>query len=131
MTAIIKLLEEAQRDAHTAGTSLRLANAEASGVVSLLLLPLIEAARSLEDRICAVKAAMRDDDSKARPVADARAHALRIAVEDVLLGTRADAHGIRHMDGMRDADVATPDAVERWEKVLQDGLDGKAPEVQP
>lgn len=59
--ATTKLLEEAQRDAHTAGTSLRLANAEASGVQSIILLGLIEEARALEDRIRRLKSAIRDD----------------------------------------------------------------------
>lgn len=59
--AIIKLLEEAQRDAHTAGTSLRLANADATALQSVLLLRLIENACALSDGIIRLKSAIRDD----------------------------------------------------------------------
>lgn len=59
--SIVKLLEEAQRDAHTAGTSLRLANADATAVPSIVLVRLIEDARALEDSILRLKSAIRDD----------------------------------------------------------------------
>jgi hypothetical protein len=126
---LIESLDLAAQRATTCIVNLQAANSAGTAVQAITTLRLIEDAARLRNQIVVLRDAIEADAREATPADEGP---LRAAVEDVLLGSRLDAHGNRNDDGLQDfaGREATEHQIDDWTTRLQDGLDGKTTKVR-